>query len=118
MSKHTEGPWRVGLDYGIGVGPDDDFLMVAARPKIMAALVAAMSGELPEAIALMEEAESPEYEANARLIAAAPDLLDFAQMVKERADAQRRSGDRYITLSFGQDYETLCAAIAKAKGDS
>lgn len=74
MSKHTPGPWEIdtdnGRDGGIAIG--------AADPK---------DGQLFEVATIWGEdsssAQTPMAQANARLIAAAPDLLEFALAVSQ-----------------------------------
>ena len=53
----------------------------------------------------------PEYEANARLIAAAPDLLEAAKAAVLVLQAANR-----ITGKGANAVAALCAAIAKAEG--
>ncbi len=81
MSKHTPGPWRV-------TGPN-----VRAGHALLAIVCDHWADE---------KTPEPEKEANARLIAAAPDLLDA---LKE------------ITLEHGMT-EKARAAIAKATGEN
>lgn len=64
MSKHTPGPWITGMD-ALDIIPRGEYLVAypnAAKGRTM----------------LEREAE---HEANARVIAAAPDLVDVAHMV-------------------------------------
>jgi len=97
MAKHTEGPWRVG-DAGCAVfGPKTD----APSPKTIACLSKVASA--PE-----------ETRANARLIAAAPELLDALKAML--AGAQEAAW----TEGWGDDVpeEVLAArkAVARAEG--
>lgn len=67
MSKHTPGPWEVGKTYSIGVWPEfyrtavwhssDDYMIAEARGRSL-------------------QENTSELRANARLIAAAPVLLE------------------------------------------
>jgi len=91
-TKHTPGPWRIGAKFQsvVSDGPtgwDDD------------GSVAAYGGHMV--------CESAKLEANARLIAAAPDLLDALENLT-------------IAVGMGWDLEGVCevarAAIAKATG--
>ncbi len=113
MSKHTPGPWKVG-------GPTGFRNQCAIEPSICAVYGA-----------------GAELEANAQLIAAAPDLLAALKAIAAALDAPRdRLGGLETTMSHGdallalrQRYGTgACrdnidgsvlvarAAIAKAEG--
>ena len=87
--KHTPGPWTVGRDYcfgpqGIGVG-----VIVAACPN-------------------------HEAQANARLIAAAPDMLEALRRVKEELRLIRmKDTDAVYDVMLRTDID---AAIARATG--
>ena len=83
MSEYTPGPWRVGID----------------RESV---------GEVnpPEAkIAMTREGTTPEREANARLIAAAPDLLEALHKIVNNWDNLHP-----------KDRQQARAATAKAEG--
>ena len=86
---HTPGPWRVG--------PVDDTIVTDAAGKE----VAAIDGDYnsPD--------EWPRMEANARLIAAAPDMLAALRLCAEGA------GFQYMTF---ESRAAVNAAIAKAEG--
>ena len=88
MSKHTPGPWRV-------VDSWNDHM------------VEGQNGE--EIIWQDGPHNTPAIkEANARLIAAAPDLLEALVMVLDDPNALD---------GRPRTYEIVCAAIAKAKGE-
>jgi len=83
MNKHTPGPWRVTKTIGETPAIESDHdqhFSVAIVPR-----------------------KGPEMHANARLIAAAPDLLEFAEEV-------RRTGDTRLA-------SMAIATIAKATGE-
>ena len=98
MAEHTPGPWRTTLAY-------DDPVIVDHNNTIIA-------------IAVLDSNDPKELEtivANARLIAAAPELLAALREIADECNRRLRkgedSGDR-LTLQ-------LCkAAIAKAEGRS
>jgi len=94
MSKHTPGPWLID-------GTEDGFTFVYALNQQgynrMSAHV--QSGY----ISPMEKASIKEMEANARLIAAAPDLLESLK------DAYPHIGDDALRARIG-------AVICKAEG--
>lgn len=87
MSKHTPGPWVKGVM--------SDYVAKSASGEIIA--------ELP-----CSKASSEERAANARLIAAAPDLLGALKRAMNEL-AQCTQGD-------GCNYCLARAAIAKAEG--
>ena len=87
MSKHTPGPWRVVEN------------RVPASLEIYARETAIVE--------CWRRADVQTEMANARLIAAAPDLLDALVMVLDDPNALD---------GRPRTYEIVCAAIAKAKG--
>jgi len=94
MSKHTPGPWHVA-----NVG------WIASERGTICAMYAMKTGLHGEDI---------EGEANARLIAAAPDLLDALKAAQEELRLIRMKDTNAV-------YDVLCrsqisAAIAKAEG--
>ena len=97
MSKHTPGPWVVGISCENRIHCVDAF----------------DNGELFEVCEVwgidLDKIESEESRANARLISAAPDLLDAC----EKALLWMQS-----TSSFAAAEMILAEAISKAKGDS
>ena len=84
MVEHTPGPWWLGKNIGVVFGSDGHAIQTAG-----------------------ENVGSEGY-ANARLIAAAPDLLAAAQRINGR-----RERDQAIELG---DLDRLRAAIEKAEG--
>lgn len=101
-TKHTPGPWEVG--------PVDDTVVTHVGADGVRLVVAEIDGDYnqPETWPIME--------ANARLIAAAPELLDFARQIFVAKD------NGLLTLDTPAD-ETLAnvlsrgrAAILKATG--
>ena len=96
MAAHTPGPWAVYL-------PEHD---VTARDE---------DADRTITVALMSSDESEEIcEANARLIAAAPDLLEAAiDLVQQVAAYDRLHGKDSCAI----DPDALRAAIAAATGE-
>jgi hypothetical protein len=86
MSKHTPGPWEIDTRHGLAVGPCRIRMSDSPTAASMAAKMA-----------------------DARLIAAAPDLLAACHAIFDHYDE--------TDLMTG-DIETLRAAIAKAEGAS
>lgn len=112
-TKHTPGPWEpVTQARGWGVDPADNedsgtcvWHEIAAGEKVVAIAVDGNPGW---------GTATPLLDANARLIAAAPDLLAAAQRaLPYLADLVARSG---LEAGFGDRlaYDALEAAIAKA----
>ena len=92
MNGHTPGPWTI-----------DEFLEERGFYKIRAE-----DAVLCHAHSFSEKGTDPEALANARLIAAAPDLLKACKMVAEMAVS-------WEALTPG-DIAEVKAAIAKAEG--
>jgi hypothetical protein len=97
-NRHTPGPWRaegpdwIG-DYNV-IPPGDGFAVAAV---------------------VVNRRPAPEVAANARLIAAAPDLLDLAEQIVELTDGTFHEGDRLRNLErMGREARE---AIARIKGD-
>ena len=101
MSKHTPGPWYATFDdYRWVIDCQGEF-----GPKKALAVTAGFY---------------PKHEANARLIAAAPELLEAAQMVIAwyKAEDDHSKADFYERMQMCRDSESaLRAAIAKATGE-
>jgi hypothetical protein len=88
--RHTPGPWKAIIDMGYKTNPCS---VVVKRPGVHATTVA----NIPRRATI----PSWEWDANARLIAAAPDLLEALKEMVERWGSNPRAD----------------AAIAKAKGE-
>ena len=93
MTKHTPGPWKTLKTFGgvtIILDPDD------------------------KSVAYLRGYKHP-YKANARLIAAAPDLLGaLAEMYSESEKAMQVLGIPMLSADW---HEKARAAIAKATGE-
>ena len=102
-TKHTPGPWQVSNDWSqfIKIEKKRDTRRLFYSNYIELALVMAVDGRTDEA------------QANARLIAAAPDLLAACKMV---LDAILREDDLVVAFR-GEDLEQIKRAIARAEGD-
>jgi len=97
MNKHTKGPWRVGK------------YCVWSDEKYVAATQTGLSGE--------------EQQANAALIAAAPELLEACKDILEWIDvsglASTKSGGSGVLAYNGTEYNVvtqLRQAISKSEG--
>ena len=107
--KHTPGPWG----YEDPMGPD--ILTIVANPEaeVYDWIWVAQIGTEPvedEDGSVRDKRTFAEHEANARLIAAAPDLLEVAMRILERGYVSE-----HIEEERG-DHLALVAAIAKATG--
>jgi hypothetical protein len=92
MSEHTPGPWHVG-ESGVTVFSNDDIRICSAGCHPQAEINAA----------------------NARLIAAAPDLLEALEIAKNTVECAS------IDIQTGDElpwYRAAKKAIAKAKGET
>lgn len=97
---HTKGPWTIGRNRA---GYRDIDALDAEYPwQGLARVVVEMEG-------VSGYDDFPEGEANARLIAAAPDLLEALEMVM----AEREGGSPVLFSTS----DKARAAIAKAKGE-
>lgn len=103
MSKHTPGPWKV----------DDKTVGRYAGVNIETCLLdrVASAGHSPFELA--------EKQANARLIAAAPELLGWLKAVVRQMEYERPKAEKIYTNGFTGLFgmqENLEAIIAKAEG--
>lgn len=119
MSGHTAGPWWPVQDTGkrwyVATRRDRD--KVDAKPSPFGATIAHSIGDHTEA------RTSGNEEANARLIAAAPELLDDGQFLLDRlSDLENVLFDDAVARDFYGHVEPaiarMRAAIAKAKGET
>jgi hypothetical protein len=106
MAQHTTGPWDVATGHGWNyamVGPADADHYVAA--------VYGLTKD--------ESNDREVQEANARLIAAAPDLLAALTELQDALASMTKmaySGPQGTTRQFGEARKAAAAAIAKATG--
>lgn len=100
---HTPGPWRIVKSFGHHIGP-----------SVLA------GGEVQDLVAMISYdgapcGDSAETNANASLIAAAPDLLAALETLLEKAGSFEAGGMKFKHY-FGEAVFNAHAAIAKAKG--
>ena len=95
MSKHTPGPWWAKRE---------GFSTIYVEARIEGGLIQEVAACGPT------EAGKEQQEANARLIAAAPELLEALQMCRVEMP-----GTRFKKMVF--DEQKVAAAIAKATGE-
>jgi hypothetical protein len=99
--KHTPGPWRVHVEPGSGPSWSSDSVFVCG------------AGSWPEEQISRVNVQDGlgEREANARLIAASPDLLEALESIFALGSDGEHSGDRHARCR-----DIARAAIAKATG--
>ena len=102
MAKHFPGPWIVG--------PVDDTLVRAVTTEGEYYTICEMDGNYND------PHQWPVMEANARLIAAAPDLLEACKDIATILDYGAVGGKPSEPILF-ETYHKLKRAIAKATGE-
>lgn len=104
--KHTEGPWKVGPMGQYIFGPDTEMVADMENPDGSVCRMRGVGGELP-------------IEANARLIAAAPELLEALESIADEIENCICEVDLVTTDTLlGGFRDQARKAIAKAKGDA
>jgi hypothetical protein len=111
-AKFTPGPWAY-------IGEDDDDFVVYAGEQY----VTNVGGERIRPVQFPVDgvvAFDVRDQANARLVAAAPDLYEVAKIALSYADEAMEAGGGLERCDIGLrvDYETCCAALAKARGET
>src|SRR4051812_7979165 len=99
MTAHTPGPWQVH-DYAVNFGPYNAGIDVGPGLRMVARVCGEFERPEPGPVAM----------ANARLIAAAPDMLAALHKAHNFLDSHGNGWDEAETL------EDARAAIAKAEG--
>lgn len=103
MNKFTSGPWTIGYNaYTIEAGP-----MKICDIRGWGHLTGTGGLNLPA-----EEAKKIQ-EANARLIAAAPEMYEASKALLERLNHIKSNAIKY---TFHKQFDDLANAIAKAEG--
>lgn len=102
--KHTPGPWQVGMAFD-NYGETEIAIehMTPAGNLVVAVALGGLQGQ----------------DANASLIAAAPDLFDFASLVSRMTTDSEMGGNMSgddAAQALSELIETARAAIAKATG--
>lgn len=107
MSKHTPGPWHV-------LGPDS----YADRCQCIDITNDGNTLSVAFAVADVDYGITLEVEANAKLIAAAPDMAEALKKVMSRlrwagwaGEGENERGDATFT---GEDFDAVKAALSKA----
>lgn len=103
ITRHTPGPWNYDLDYIVAPDPD------GRHPDIYIAEIAHSDEE-------GRIASAPQQDANRRLIAAAPELLEALEyLLEQTVDMDLNYG---IALSEGEEEARTQALAAIAKATS
>ncbi len=111
-ATHTPGPWHNGFGPGCG---KSQIIDAKDRPLATVAIVEPENGELYEGSGLSEAALDL-VEANARLIASAPEL--FAACEWAMLHTACNAGDEMLNSEEWQEFCKMArTAIAKATGD-
>ena len=112
--QHTPGPWHVGAGNGIGsvFGPEGHRAQMTDDGTALAPICMMVRGF---GGLVHRDKFPPEDEANAQLIAAAPDLLDACEETLFKLETMtteeyQQGGDKSIRLLLNQ-------VIAKTKGE-
>ncbi len=108
--QHTAGPWFVAAQ-------NDGLVIIDGRPS-----PAPYDGPIPKAhgpnVIATPNFRLPEHEANARLIAAAPDMLEALEAFVDGFDPDKEydaTDTAYVV--FGEKAKIARSAIAKARGE-
>jgi hypothetical protein len=101
MTKHTPGPWKVGAWTNHG-------LMIYAKQRLLIGFTQGYPEFTPERT--VSEAEA---EANARLIARAPELLEALKLIRDTFNRDEEQGYRSRDRQFA--IEICDAAIRKVE---
>jgi hypothetical protein len=106
MSKHTPGPW-----FAVKNTRYWDIVLKNEPHQVgLASVIVTPRSD-------RYQDDDIEIEANARLIAAAPDLLAALENTLQFAEAcHRMTEDKYMRIAIGNDIMKARAAIAKATG--
>jgi hypothetical protein len=121
-TKHTPGPWRLRDDETPWTEGDAQIAQQYGEPFGYTEILFSVAGEDTVAFCPwrpMDRAEDQEVlRANARLIAAAPDLLTALELMLDKDAAMtERFGDRWpLDLAPVHAVNAARAAIAKARG--
>ncbi len=105
MSKHTPGPWALEIE-----AKDEftqEFILQSANQKC------GEPGDPSAFIGRLSFFAGEQDEANAHLIAAAPDMLEALELVEIMM--RNQLGNQYKNSEYGR---IVAAAIAKARGES
>jgi len=107
---HTPGPWIIAGRDGIAIAP-------AALPDERLAVAMAMNCELTEDVMYGEDVPLASQVANARLMAAAPELLEALRIAADAIDmAQAQVDSENDRYNLCKKLVSVKRVIAKAEG--
>jgi len=106
-AKHTPGPWFVCLDY------ECKTLIRASDPKTGMRVASTFASHANQVSAETRLARIRVNEANARLIASAPDMLEA--LISTRASLQAMADEGIVAEG---SWPSIDAAIARATGEA
>jgi hypothetical protein len=112
MSKHTAGPWRAKFGQFDYSGNDGGRIIRTCKDNDDRPVIARAESRIERNRKTRYDAPDPECDANARLIAAAPELLEALQKAVEQCGCsikERISGHR--TGCFAPQAEAVIAKI-------
>ncbi len=117
--SHTPGPWEV-VRRGAGKDPANRNIADSQGRQIATAASGFVYLTTAASIACALELEQPEIDANANLIAAAPELLTSIKKLRNEVQNNkhvRLQSDNFVTdFQLGEIFTEIDAAIAKAEG--
>lgn len=111
MGKHTPGPWSHDADHEQTWHPK-----IKTDPEVFAGAICEVLSNLN--VAASDRRMFDEMKANARLIAAAPDLLEALTDALEDYDAWMKDADVTPNESLQAWTNKARAAIARARGEA
>jgi hypothetical protein len=114
MSKHTDGPW---IDGPQGIRHAKGFIAFTSAPREVPDACESGEGwlDMRRRTQPARDAVAAEQKANARLIAAAPEMFEALQKLIDCCDDS--DGAQYGTLGTSFVRSIATAAIAKATGE-
>lgn len=114
MSKHTPGPW-----FGMIAGRFADTDWSAENDDASVSSCAPITDSRGATVAMVvsEKWDDAELDANASLIAAAPDLLEALELVQDCL-MKCLTGGEVSAFAAGKALEQSALIIAKARGES
>lgn len=123
MSGHTPGPWSLAEIHDLGLYMNDGSITIMAPdPDQDSTAIASVVCKTRYKRGLGHKAECEIRDANARLIAAAPELVEALRQAVRTiasmgADLEVAAPESVNANSYQDELRRLRAAIAKATGD-
>jgi hypothetical protein len=118
--KHTRAPWGVGHFSGQDMAYMFSADFEVNRKQQIAVVQNTPRGQIGVIVAAIGAADNPHHEADARLIAASPDmyeaLIAAENGIQQAIDMAYAARNDELGASLRQTLEKVWAAIAKAEG--